>query len=591
MIGDLSKPGALASWAPINAPIETSLGESRGSSNAGSTTYRFSIVWILLIGPASIGLLAILVAISLGAGQLDLGSALANHILLAVTLAMLGSSAALAFWLHCVIAQPLRDLVHGGGTRRVALATMPVGPAVPREIALIAASLERSTVPPPPERDRLTGLLTAGSLREATSALFDQAAAAGHRIVLVVLDLERLRDINAVHGYGFGDEVLRQTARRLNTLGIVPLAVARIGGDRFAVLLPSPASADGLRAWVVSVVKAFERPFRIAGCDLHLNVHAGAAQFPEHGTGLDTLLRAAEQALEIACRGQGRRWIAYDVHLNRAAAAQRLMEKELRQAIEAQALVLHYQPQIDCLSGRVTGVEALLRWPHPEKGLIPPQSFIPLAEASGLIRPLGAWVLAEACRAARRWRDRQLDLTVSVNVSAAQLRHQDLPAFVAQVLQVAGLPPGALELELTESMFVDPTQLAMHRSIQGVAAMGVRLAIDDFGTGYSSLGYLKRLPVHKIKIDKSFVRDLDHDAADAAIVRSIIGLARTFGKRVLAEGVEEGTQYKFLLDEGCHEAQGYFFARPMPEDACTAFLLQHTTPMAGKPASERLLVG
>ena len=249
--------------------------------------------------------------------------------------------------------------------------------------------------------------------------------------------------------------------------------------------------------------------------------------------------------------------------------------------------MLHYQPQVDLVVGQVLAVEALLRWRHPDKGMIPPQSFIPAAEASGLIRPIGAWVLAEACRAAKRWHDQGIEVGISVNVSAAQLRHQDLASTVAQALQSTGLPPGQLELELTESMFVDPTQLTVHRAVQAIAAMGVRLAIDDFGTGYSSLGYLKRLPVHKIKIDKSFVRELGRDAADAAIVRSIIGLAMTFGKRVLAEGVEEASQYRFLLAEGCHEAQGYYFARPLPEHACSDFLLQHGTLAPAQAVAER----
>jgi EAL domain-containing protein (putative c-di-GMP-specific phosphodiesterase class I) len=251
------------------------------------------------------------------------------------------------------------------------------------------------------------------------------------------------------------------------------------------------------------------------------------------------------------------------------------LEKELRRAIEQDELVLHYQPQVDLASGGVLAVEALLRWKHPDRGTVAPQTFIPIAEASGLIRPMGAWVLAEACRAARRWHDQGLTIGISVNVSAAQLKHQDLPATVAKALESSGISPATLELELTESMFVDPAQLAMHRAVQAIAAMGVRLAIDDFGTGYSSLGYLKRLPVHKIKIDKSFVRELGSDAGDAAIVRSIIGLAHSFGKHVLAEGVEEASQYRFLLAEGCHQGQGYYFARPMPESACTEFLSRH----------------
>ena len=337
------------------------------------------------------------------------------------------------------------------------------------------------------------------------------------------------------------------------------------------------------------MVEGLGRSFCIAGCELTLRIHCGAAVFPDHGASLQHLMGSAELALETARRSEGKRWSLFDPHVSRVISARKALEQELRRAIEQQAMVLHYQPQVDLATGQVTGLEALVRWPHPEKGLIPPQSFIPLAEASGLIRPLGAWVLAEACRAARRWRDQGVAIGVSVNVSAAQLKHQDLVANVAQVLQVTGLPPQVLELELTESMFVDPAQLAMHRAIQGVAAMGVRLAIDDFGTGYSSLGYLKRLPVDRIKIDKSFVRELGRDDADAAIVRSIIGLARTFGKRVLAEGVEEVDQFRFLLGEGCHEAQGFYFARPMPETACTAFLLRHgDVRQAAAPAKQQV---
>ncbi|MFZ1428034.1 MAG: EAL domain-containing protein [Geminicoccaceae bacterium] len=547
---------------------------------------QLSIAWSLLMAPLGMALLAVTLTYTLAQGWLSLGSAALDTLLLVVFLTAIAGSAVLAAWLQLAIIQPLRELARGGNGDKVGKA----GVAIPREIALIKATLRPTCTSAQPERDRLTGLLTTAGLHDVAGRVLESAAAAGTSLVLIVVDLERLRDINDLHGYGVGDEVLRQTARRLSTLDNVLLAGARIGGDRFAVLLPAMVGADGLRAWPVRVIEAFSRPFCIAACELSLGAHVGAAQFPEHGTGPDHLLRAAEQALERARRGDGRRWAVYDPHLNQAAAAQRALEKELRQAIEAQSLILHYQPQIDFTSGRVIGVEALLRWPHPEKGLIPPQSFIPMAEASGLIRPLGAWVLAEACRAARRWRDRGLDISVSVNVSAAQLRYQDLAAFVAQVLQATGLPATALELELTESMFVDPTQLAMHRTIQGVAALGVRLAIDDFGTGYSSLGYLKRLPVHKIKIDKSFVRDLGRDEADAAIVRSIIGLARSFGKRVLAEGIEQTAQFQFLLGEGCHEAQGYFFARPMPEETCTAFLLRHALQMP-ETSSTRLLVG
>ncbi len=586
MTGHLAELGSLPSWPPVAAPAIHLLSIPDDEHEAAATPRRLSIAWGLLLAPLGMALLAGTLTVTLVVGQLSLGSAALDALLLLVFLTAIAGSALLAAWLQLAIVRPLRDLIRSGNGHGVVSTTL----GEPREIVRLRAIVRPGCAAAQPERDRLTGLLTAAGLHEVAARMLESASAAGTPLVLIVVDLERLRDINGTHGYVVGDEVLRQTARRLSTLDTASLAVARIGGDRFAALLPALASADGLRTWPARASESFSRPFCIAACELSLGAHVGAAQFPEHGTGLDHLLRAAEQALEQARRGEGRRWAVYDPHLNQAYAAQKALEKELRQAIESQSLILHYQPQIDFTSGRIIGVEALLRWPHPEKGLIPPQSFIPLAEASGLIRPLGAWVLAEACRAARRWRDRGLDISVSVNVSAAQLRYHDLAAFVTQVLQATGLPAAALELELTESMFVDPTQLAMHRTIQGVAALGVRLAIDDFGTGYSSLGYLKRLPVHKIKIDKSFVRDLGRDEADAAIVRSIIGLARSFGKRVLAEGIEQAAQFQVLLGEGCHEAQGYFFARPMPEEACTAFLQLHTLQMPAI-SSSRLLVG
>jgi diguanylate cyclase (GGDEF)-like protein len=449
---------------------------------------------------------------------------------------------------------------------------------LPREIMLLHARLAAGETRPGPERDRLTGLLSSAALHDVADLDVATARSQGRRLVLAVIDVERLRDINATHSYAVGDEILRQLTRRLTALCPTAALVARIGGDRFALLIPLEGEQQDPAYWPGTVLAALGRRFCVEGCELQLTVSVGSALFPDHGSTFQHLLRAAELAVEAARRSEGRRWRQFDPRQNHAATAQRALEKELRRALEQNALLLHYQPQVDLVSGKVIGVEALLRWQHPEKGMIPPTTFIPVAEASGLIRPLGAWVLAEAARAARRWHDSGLPISVSVNVSAAQLRRQDLVHLVDQVLQTTGLAPEWLELELTEGMFVDPTQIAMHRAIQGIAAMGVRLAIDDFGTGYSSLGYLKRLPVDKIKIDKSFVRELGRDETDAAIVRSIIGLARVFGKRVLAEGVEEASQFHFLKGEGCDEAQGYYFSRPMPEAACTAFLERHMAP-------------
>ncbi|MFL5338441.1 MAG: putative bifunctional diguanylate cyclase/phosphodiesterase [Geminicoccaceae bacterium] len=536
---------------------------------------------MLIGGPLAMAVLAVGQAATLGSGWLSSGSDVADALLLGFSLLVVVVSALMGGWQHRAIVRPLQELARSAAAGTCAAAVG--GGAVAREIALLGQRLVPDSATP--ERDPLTGLLSAAGLHATATPDLESEHAGGGRWLLIVADIDRLRDVNGLHGFGFGDEVLRQFARRLRSMCVAPAVAARVGGDRFALLMPASAGEGGNLPAMVT--ESLGRPFRIAGCELNLVVHAGAALFPDHGNSFQRLMRAAELALENARRGKGARATMFDPQTNRAAAARRTLEKELRRAIEREELVLYYQPQVDLVAGQVIAVEALVRWRHPDKGLIPPQSFIPAAEASGLIRPIGAWVLAEACRATRRWHDQGIDVGISVNVSAAQLRHQDLAATVAQALLSTGLPPGQLELELTESMFVDPTQLTVHRAVQAIAAMGVRLAIDDFGTGYSSLGYLKRLPVHKIKIDKSFVRELGRDAADAAIVRSIIGLAMTFGKRVLAEGVEEASQYRFLLAEGCHEAQGYYFARPLPEHACGDFLLQHGSVAASGSLLER----
>ncbi len=533
--------------------------------------HRPTVAAILLIGPVAGMLLAGGHALMLHRGFLTAGSAAANSLLILVSLLVAAASLALSAWQHRTIVRPLRRLL-GAPQGGVAC-----GPA-----ALEIAQLSRRLEPPPLriERDVLTGLLSAGGMHAAGSSLLEGVPEQGGQLLLLVLDIVRLRDINGVHGFGFGDDLLRQFGRRLSSVAGAPASAARMGGDRFALLVAHTGGAGTAGVIAVAVTEALARPFLVMGCEVTIRTHAGAALYPDHAGSFDRLLRAAELALEGARRADSS-WRLFDPQLNRAAIARKTMERELKRALEDGQLRLHYQPQVDLAAGRILAVEALLRWQHPERGLVAPQTFIPVAEASGLIRPIGAWVLAEACRATRRWHDQGMPIGISVNVSVAQLKHQDLAAIVGQALDATGLPADMLELELTESMFVDPAELVVHRAVQAIAGMGVHLAIDDFGTGYSSLGYLKRLPVHKIKIDKSFVRELGRDDADAAIVRSIISLAQTFGKRVLAEGIEEASQYRYLLAEGCHEGQGYYFARPMPEAACTEFLAEHA-----RPASE-----
>jgi diguanylate cyclase (GGDEF)-like protein len=540
------------------------------------TKWRPTVAGVLLAGPMAGALLAASHAGLLHTGRLTAGSPDADALLLAVSLAVAVASLALTAWQHRTIVRPLRRLADGGDTGCTTAA---------REIVALGRRLEPQ--PPRIERDGLTGLLSASGMHTAGAAVLETVPDAGSQFLLLVVDIARLRDINGMHGFGFGDDLLRQFARRLGSVTDGPATVARMGGDRFALLVANPAGTAMAGATAGLVTDALARPFQVMGCEVAMRLHTGVALYPDHAGSFDRLLRAAELALESARRADSR-WRLFDPQLNQAAVARKTLERELKRALEDGQLRLYYQPQVDLVAGQVLAVEALLRWQHPERGIVAPQTFIPVAEASGLIRPIGAWVLAEACRAARRWHDQGIPVGISVNVSAAQLKHQDLAGIVAQALAASRLPADVLELELTESMFVDPAELVVHRAVQAIAAMGVRLAIDDFGTGYSSLGYLKRLPVHKIKIDKSFVRELGRDDADAAIVRSIISLAQTFGKRVLAEGIEEASQYRYLAAEGCHEGQGYYFARPMPEAACTEFLAEHARPAAAA-ATPRLL--
>ena len=420
--------------------------------------------------------------------------------------------------------------------------------------------------------DSLTGLGTESSMHRAGQAALAAARLAGRRMALVLVDLDRFSDINALHGCHVGDDVLRHVARLLAGRGSASCVAARLSGDRFALLRADMADEVAAAGWAEGALGSLGQPFDVDGFTLELSASAGIAVFPDHGLTVEALLRSAEMALSEVKRAGGGRPRVFCKRMDASLKARKTLERELRQALENGDFRLHYQPQIDLRTGKIGGVEALLRWPHRSQGMIPPAKFIPLAESCGLIRPLGAWVMAEACRAGRRWHDMELPIEIAVNLSAAQLRHQELVTLVGRTLLDTGLPAHALELELTESLFVDPSELHLRRALERVAEMGVRLAIDDFGTGYSSLAYLKRLPFNKIKIDRSFLVDIGNERVDEAIVRAIIGLAKTFGKLVLAEGVETEAQRLFLLREGCDAAQGYLFSRPVSEEAVTTLL-------------------
>jgi len=418
--------------------------------------------------------------------------------------------------------------------------------------------------------DPLTDLPGRDALAVTLRRLTSEVGSSDERVALIAFDIDRMKDINGLHGYAVGDQLLRIAARRLE--GIARDGVFRLAGDRFVLVRRGVTGIADAEMAAVAALDRIGRPLRLGKATKHEmtpSASVGIALYPDHGRDFESLMRCAEMAVDDAKQAGGRRCRLFDRGMIVAMQQRKDLERDLRDALDAGDLSLHYQPQLDLATGRIVGVEALMRWHHKERGPVPPTTFIPIAEASGLIRPMGTWLVHEACRTLSRWREMGFDIGMAINISAAQLRQQNLPEIVARALEENGLAAGKLEIELTESLFVDPSELMMRRSLDRLAEMGVSLAIDDFGTGYSSLAYLKRLPVQKIKIDKSFTQGIGREEVDEALVKVIIHLARTFGKRVLAEGVETEEQHRFLVEEGCDAAQGYLFAKPMPFAACT----------------------
>jgi diguanylate cyclase (GGDEF)-like protein len=409
--------------------------------------------------------------------------------------------------------------------------------------------------------DALTGLpgraLLYDRLRQAIAAARRQGAP----LSVLVVDLNNFRDVNDTYGHESGDLMLRQVARRLAGAVRESDTVARLVGDEFAIVLPwTDASGSFLVARKVSA--ALGELLSPDGRRLELEASIGIAAFPEDGDDAEALLRRADMAMSAAKRS-GTGFVLYAAHQGELATGRLALMGELREAIERDELVLHFQPQVDLRTGRMGGVEALVRWQHPWRGLVPPGEFLPLAEQTGLIQPLTLWVLEEALGRCREWWDRGLRLEMIVNLSTRNLQDPELPEAIARLLRASGLPSHALRLEITESaVMANPTRAA--EMLEDLRAMGVRFSIDDFGTGYSSLAYLKKLPVDELKIDRSFVMDMLREASDRAIVRAIIEMGHSLGLKVVAEGVEDGETLEALAGLGCDTAQGYFISRPVP---------------------------
>jgi diguanylate cyclase (GGDEF)-like protein/PAS domain S-box-containing protein len=430
--------------------------------------------------------------------------------------------------------------------------------------------------------DGLTGLPNRHLLADRASQAIDIARRNDEPLAVLFLDLDHFKNVNDSLGHRVGDSLLTQLAARLRGAVREQDTVARMGGDEFVLVLPLTdiAGAAHLATKLMALASA---PFQVDQQELTVTPSMGIGMFPTDGDDFDTLCKCADAAMYRA-KKDGRnayRFFTSEMQAQSARALQ--LENALRRALERNQLSLHYQPQFaldDAGESHIVGAEALLRWNHPELGWVSPAEFIPIAETSGLILPIGEWVLREAVSQLRRWDAAGLpELTIAVNLSAVQFRHDDLPELVGRVLDEVGMPAERLELELTEGAAMDNPAVAI-TVMNELHARGVQLSIDDFGTGYSSLSYLKKFRVGKLKIDQSFVRDLTDDAEDRAIVDAVIRMASALGLQTLAEGVETEGQLAFLRRQGCQAVQGYLFSRPLPAEDFAEFVLARTAPIS-----------
>jgi diguanylate cyclase (GGDEF)-like protein len=396
---------------------------------------------------------------------------------------------------------------------------------------------------------------------------------------VLFLDLDRFKHINDSLGHVVGDRLLQSVAQRLLSCVRSSDTVGRQGGDEFVVLLWEVRRAEDAAIAAAKILEALRKPHLINAHELHITASIGIVTYPEDGTDAETLMKKADLAMYHAKQTRHDSYQFFKPEMNARAIERQSLEDTLHHALERQELVLHYQPKFNLASSEIIGAEALIRWRHPQRGLVPPGQFISIAEECGLIVPIGRWVLREACRQARAWQIAGLPpLCVAINVSSVELRAPGFVAGVRATLKETGLEPRYLELELTETVLIEDS-----RSIADVLTelkdIGVLLALDDFGTGYSNLSQLKRFPIDALKIDQSFVRDLAVDEDDAGIVTAVIGMGKSLNKRVVAEGVETREQLEILQQHGCPQGQGYYFCRPVPAEQFRQ-LLENETALA-----------
>ncbi|MDQ6674706.1 MAG: EAL domain-containing protein, partial [Chloroflexota bacterium] len=410
--------------------------------------------------------------------------------------------------------------------------------------------------------DGLTGLPNRTLLRDRLQQAIFVSERDATALALLIMDLDRFKDVNDTLGHHTGDELLQQVGLRVRSVLRASDTVARMGGDEFGVVLPLAANAELASRLAQMLVKTLEQPFTLNGHAVSIGASIGIAMYPEHGTDVETLLRHADVAMYTAKRGAtGHAVYSWDRDIYDPDRLSLI--GELREGILRNELVLHYQPKLSLATGRCDRVEALVRWQHPRIGLMSPDHFIPLAEQTGLIKPLTGWVLETALRQCHAWHASGLDIIVAVNLSMRNLHDPDLVDQIVQLLKTTGVKPGSLKLEVTESALMTDPQRALW-ALARLRDIGVGVAIDDFGTGHASLSYLKHMPIGEIKLDRSFVTEMGTDKQNYTIVRSTIELAHNLGLRVIAEGVEDQATWDLLVDLECDLAQGYHMSRPLP---------------------------
>jgi diguanylate cyclase (GGDEF)-like protein/PAS domain S-box-containing protein len=422
--------------------------------------------------------------------------------------------------------------------------------------------------------DGLTGLPNRSLLADRVAQAIAAARRSGRGLAVLFMDLDGFKHVNDSLGHLVGDELLRRVGERLKQQIRDTDTLARFGGDEFVLMLSDVESVDDVRTGARRCIEALGSPIRINEHEINITPSIGVSVFPADGEDFDQLIKNADTAMYRAKESGRNQYRLFEAGMNAQAVSRATLGNHLRRALERGQLLLHYQPQADIASGEIVGIEALVRWQHPELGLVPPADFIPVAEEIGVICALGEWVLNEACRQAVAWQHAGLPhLPVAVNLSALQLRRPDFLDTVRRALDSTGLEPHWLEVELTESVLMHEAEAALSM-LRELSKIGIRVAVDDFGTGYSSLAYLRRLPIDKLKIDRSFVRDLTVDRDDWVIVSTIIRMAHSLNLKVIAEGVETGEHLAILRAQGCDEVQGYHLSRPLPAEEVAEFIRQ-----------------